>query len=395
MKYLIALLFSFTFILGQAQEGIEFFHGTFDEAKEQAEKEGKLIFMDAYTTWCGPCKRMAAKVFPDKTVGEFFNRNFINLKMDMEKGEGKTLRKTYKVSAYPTLLFLSSNGDVVYETKGARDANGLIALGKKALLPNESDLRKLETQWNDGDRDVAFLQKYIKVKAALGEDYNEALQSYIDNMNDDLLSDEANGRFILDHANQVNSPALEVVLNNKKYFENTFGDAVADLLAKVGFQSAKAAIKEGNKDLFNEALAFMKKMKTTNYKEEGVLLQSLFYGKNKDWEQYDKVVTKIVKKYKSDDDVALREFAWNYYMNYDGEAELRKAEKWAASSVELNNTYENNLTQAYLLYKLGEYSDAQDAVEYAIILAGESKKKTKNAEILRDQIYTELEAQKE
>ena len=58
-------------------------------------------------------------------------------------------------------------------------------------------------------------------------------------------------------------------------------------------------------------------------------------------------------------------------------------------NIKINNSYENNLTQAYLLYKLKQYSEAEDAVNYALILAGEEKK-TKNAQILKDQILKML-----
>ena len=57
--------------------GITFKKKSFEEAKKEAKKSGKLIFIDAYTDWCGPCKRMAATSFKDPKVGEMFNKNFI------------------------------------------------------------------------------------------------------------------------------------------------------------------------------------------------------------------------------------------------------------------------------------------------------------------------------
>ena len=73
--FAITLVFnSFLIAQGETTKGIQFFHGTFAEALEKANKEGKLIFMDAYTSWCGPCKRMSASVFPDP-VYQFKNRH--------------------------------------------------------------------------------------------------------------------------------------------------------------------------------------------------------------------------------------------------------------------------------------------------------------------------------
>jgi len=64
-------------------QGIEFFHGDWKDALAKAESEGKMLFVDAYTTWCGPCKKMASVVFPDPKVGAFFNEQFINIKIDI------------------------------------------------------------------------------------------------------------------------------------------------------------------------------------------------------------------------------------------------------------------------------------------------------------------------
>lgn len=100
-------------------DGIRFADLTFAEALVKAKAENKLIFMDCYTTWCGPCKRMANEVFTLPEVGRVFNAKFINLKVDMEKGEGVELAKRFKVSAYPTLLLIDGEGNVVKQFVGA------------------------------------------------------------------------------------------------------------------------------------------------------------------------------------------------------------------------------------------------------------------------------------
>lgn len=114
-------------------EGIKFFEGTWDEALLTARTEKKLIFLDAYAVWCGPCKKMEANVFPKEEVGEFFNANFINFKMDMEKGIGPELAKKWQLTSYPTLYFVAASGDTVQSTIGYHKANDLIELGRMAL----------------------------------------------------------------------------------------------------------------------------------------------------------------------------------------------------------------------------------------------------------------------
>lgn len=111
-------------------KSIHFFEGTFDEALEQAKKENKLIFFDAYASWCGPCKRMKSRVFTQDEVGSYFNANFINVKFDMEKGEGLALARKYHVTAYPTLLFLNHKGEVEKAAVGYHNSNSLVELAK-------------------------------------------------------------------------------------------------------------------------------------------------------------------------------------------------------------------------------------------------------------------------
>lgn len=116
--------------------GIHFFKGSFDEALAKAAEEDKLIFMDAYTTWCGPCRWMSANTFTDKSVADFFNEHFINVKMDMEKGEGPGLARKYRVRGYPTLLFIDGDGNIAHQKLGAIPAEAFLALGKEANAKN-------------------------------------------------------------------------------------------------------------------------------------------------------------------------------------------------------------------------------------------------------------------
>jgi len=95
-----------------------------------AKKENKLIFLDVYATWCGPCKKLKSKTFSDKEVGDFYNQTFINVALDGEKGEGLELARKYGVRGYPTLLFIDANGKVVSGTSGYHNPSEFIALGK-------------------------------------------------------------------------------------------------------------------------------------------------------------------------------------------------------------------------------------------------------------------------
>lgn len=117
-----------------AGTGIKFSHITLEAAKKEAVKTGKLIFIDAHTSWCGPCKKMATTSFMDAKVGELFNDNFVNLKIDCEQDpDGAEISRLYKISAYPTLLFIDAKGKLVKQSIGFKTEDQLVALGNSVL----------------------------------------------------------------------------------------------------------------------------------------------------------------------------------------------------------------------------------------------------------------------
>ncbi len=113
--------------------GIEFFRGTWDEALAKANKENKMVFLDAYASWCGPCKKMKRNVFTDTAVAAFFNKNFVNVAADMEKGEGVTIADKFGIDSYPTLIFTNGDGMQLGRESGYHDPEELIALATIVL----------------------------------------------------------------------------------------------------------------------------------------------------------------------------------------------------------------------------------------------------------------------
>lgn len=107
-------------------DGVVFETSSFREVLSKAAREGKLVFLDAYTSWCGPCKMMSRDVFPRTEVGSIFAPRFVSTKIDMEKGEGVELAKRYAITAYPTLLILDAQGNELKRLVGALSPTELI-----------------------------------------------------------------------------------------------------------------------------------------------------------------------------------------------------------------------------------------------------------------------------
>lgn len=140
MKRIIVLVFLLVglFYFSEAQnEGIRF-----EQTKEwkkvldKAKKEKRLVFIDCYASWCGPCKIMAEQIFTLPETGEYFNTHFVNAKFDIEKDvAGRMIANQFKVEALPTLLFIDPNTqEVMQRLVGERDVTGLLSEARVAQM---------------------------------------------------------------------------------------------------------------------------------------------------------------------------------------------------------------------------------------------------------------------
>jgi len=117
----------------QIQEGIHFSENKWADVIKRSRSENKYIFVDLYASWCPSCKRLQRTTFKDKDVVAFYNENFINVLLDVEKGEGPSLAASLNVRATPTLLIFSPDGTPVLKSVGYLEPGDLINFGKMAI----------------------------------------------------------------------------------------------------------------------------------------------------------------------------------------------------------------------------------------------------------------------
>ncbi|PWK76669.1 thioredoxin [Mucilaginibacter oryzae] len=118
---------------GKPSTQINFIENSWTEALKQAAKQKKYIFVDAYASWCGPCKMLKAITFKNNKVADFYNDNFVNVAIDMEKGQGPALAAEWGLQAYPTMIIFNSKGKPISGTVGYIRPNDLIKFGQRAL----------------------------------------------------------------------------------------------------------------------------------------------------------------------------------------------------------------------------------------------------------------------
>lgn len=139
-------------------EGIKFFQGTFEDVLSKAKTEKKIVFVDFFATWCGPCAMFSTKTFTDQEVGAYFNKHFICLKVDVDKE--KELARRYDIDAMPTLVFFDANGKEVERLMGFMPAERLLKKAKEAT----GELPVFDVLWEKYEKDknnVKLMQELL------------------------------------------------------------------------------------------------------------------------------------------------------------------------------------------------------------------------------------------
>jgi len=395
-KYIAAFIFLLSMVGSQpsSAEGIDFIHDKkFQEVLDMAKAQNKLVFIDCYTSWCGPCKRLAAVVFPDSAVGEFFNSTFVNTKFDMEKDEdGPSISTKYQIRAYPTLLWLDGDGNVKHKVVGGVDPAGLIQNGKKAIDPTPGILTGMKKLYSEGKRDADFLNDYVGTLNAINEKYENVFAEYLTKLSSNNLVDPKHTRTIFNLTKDIKSPGLSYLVKNKDYYSNLVGaDAFNKKINQIAAKAVSEAPRADDKNLFEGAMELLKANKAPDHAEQTLNLSMDYYAHMNDWVNYDKNATQYVKKYVGKNAAQLNDIAWSYFLNITDEAQLQKATKWAYTCVNTDNKYTYNLTYAYLLYKQNIYKEAERACDYAIIRAKEENANASSATALKEAIKKSLE----
>ncbi|MEO9804988.1 MAG: thioredoxin fold domain-containing protein [Reichenbachiella sp.] len=370
----ISLVLLLTSQLGLAQ-GIEFRTGTWEEIKAMAKKENKLIFFDAYTSWCGPCKWMDKNTFLDKETGDFYNENVIAFKQDMEKGEGPMLLKKFGISQFPTFLFIDENEEVVHKGMGAKEPAVFIEFAKQAIDP-ALRLEGLKVQYKDGDRNPSFIRRYLFALRDAGEGRQEVLDWYLSYTTDEQLLSAENYELIKKMIGDPYHPKFMFLEKNRSTYERLVGaKEVKEMLYNAYNTFLVMAMYSGDKDRWENA-----KIRTgeSGFEDAGKLITMVsiyYYQRNEQWDDYILSIDDYVNDYNiSGGDMAYyaNEIARND--NIQRKDQLNLALGWINRSIKMESKYRNNHAKAALLLKMGNTKKALKAAETALSLATDEEK---------------------
>lgn len=371
-KFVATALFAISIPVFALAQGINFFHGTWTEAMAQAKAEQKLIFVDAYASWCGPCKRMAANVFPDPQVGDYFNANFVNLKIDMEKPENSEFAGKYPVSAYPTLLILDAEGKIVHKHVGGLAADGLIAFGQKAAGKTDTS-KDFEKEYNAGNRDPQLVLDYVRALNRANKPSLKITNEYLNAQKD--LHTPINHKIILEGAVEADSRVFDLLLTHRDKIAAQEGKDAVDTRINLACQNTlKKAIEFRDERLLLEAKNKLKAGLPARADDFIAEADMKYYAATKDVKNYLKSAQAFQKKSVRNNAAKLHDLVIGLMRAFPTDkSALEQAEKWAKNAADNGGLGEYYLTLAEVYKRLGDKPKARAAAEKARNAGGEKE----------------------
>lgn len=109
------------------------YHDNFEAASTKAEETGKLLLIDMYADWCGPCRYLSADIFPSPELQPVLS-NFVLLKLDVDLPENEIYSQRYNVSSIPCVVIAYADGTEIGRVIGSRPTNAEYAQELETIL---------------------------------------------------------------------------------------------------------------------------------------------------------------------------------------------------------------------------------------------------------------------
>lgn len=407
-------------------QGVKFQEGlTWKQLLKKAKEENKYIFVDCYTTWCGPCKAMDKEVYPDTSVGAILNDKFIAVKMQMDKTpkdneaiqqsyqDAAFLADKYKVIMYPTYLFFSPNGTLVHKDHGLKQPPDFIAVVETALTPGRvykdpfAEYDRLLSEYKNGEKNYSKLP-YMVTKArdalqwgvadSLTKDYYKYLQKqpkrkiYTKENLEVIGNQITSSKDPFFHLFFPDGRKVNQVMGNIFYADNVVDRVImledADpLLGKEGSETGvyHAEVANTPEPDWNKMFTTIKEKYDRKYAERNLLSAKIkWYGNYHRWPEWMAANIEKIEKFGVDttnklEDVDLNIVAWEIFMRSEDTSQINSAIRWMAGVARRNCCVPMGVkwdTYANLLHKAGRTDEALPWEQKAIQEAKDTNNKS-------------------
>lgn len=375
IKFLLLLLFPALLQAQHDEKGIQFKHlPSWKAALDLAKKENKPIFVDCYTTWCGPCKYMSANIFTNDTVAKYFNKNFINMKVQLDSikqdpedikawyTEAREFNKIYKVIVYPTYLIINPNGELVHKFVGAMQSKEFIANAGNGLNP-ATQFYTLDKKFKAGNRDTALVRTLLNGAAASYEDPSAYFDAYVATQPSMFTKD--NVALLNQFTTKTKSSSFELIRKNVAAYDKIEGAGKANKLLVRIIVSEHMLKLYPSRSVTEQQEAGVEFIKT-NYPDQAeevfATAKVLYFNATRNWKLLGPALLAYLPKYNDrlTDPSQLNDLAWNIFENISDPTLLKAALDMSRKSIQppLENEAAYLDTYANILYRLGKTSEA-------------------------------------
>lgn len=350
---------------------VQFEKLSLNDAIAMAKSQNKAIYVDMSATWCGPCKMMKEKVFPDPQVVEYLNKNFIsiNFECDIDSALSNVYRDKYYSTAFPTHLLIDKNGELIHKFVGYMSVPSFLAELNKGVLAN-TGLNSFHKRYEAGERSAAFMNEYITMLANANEGKRASglASEYLKTLSVNELANKKTFYLLDEFVHDLDSDLAKKILANKAIFEKSVGKADIDgYEKKLWLIKAMSFVREeGGKNVLDKEGydKFVKRLEASGIdKDEYVKMTSAMenYHLIADWNGYVDHAVAYMKKRKGKANPML---TWNWGSRLQS----------GCTDKDLRTKYVNEMESNYELIKKTDADQAIVWKESMKILINDLKK---------------------
>jgi thiol-disulfide isomerase/thioredoxin len=360
-----------------------------EEILIRSKNENKLIFIDFYTDWCGWCKKMDREVFSIEEVGSYFNKEFINLKIDAENKElGSGLSSKFNVEGFPTYLFLDKNQNVVSTLVGFQQQNQLIESGRSALKSWKL-LPQLKEKAEKGTLKDTELRDYSVLVAK--KDGTQAAQEYADRYiktfkNENLTKPE-DFEFATFFLKDINSSTFNYFAQNYKRIAESVGVEKVDEYKYMIFEdNFMKAVAKNDENQLNELIAKLIPiyLDDASQAENDMLrftMQIGFYERTENWDKFENLIEDFRDQKAEDKTAFIYAQCEKIAMQMQQPRLVSKAINWMQAALNQSKTFDNHFLMSILQLQNQNSKEAEKHFNMAKDLAQTEEEKQKIDEL--------------
>jgi thioredoxin-related protein len=370
------------------ENGTKFIEAPWKEVVSKAKEENKLIFVDAYTDWCGWCKVMDKNTFSDSTIAAFLHEYFIPAKFDMEEGDGLKLTMKFGVTSFPSFFVFNTGGRRVFTTVGYQPPEDFIEELKKAVDPQH---------WDDapGVNDKIDLQYPDIYKKSYQEDEDGHRQMPDSTEIAEYFAQVKNWQseinWLVMQRFRAGKKYDQIFFDNiDKYYELFYDEDVTNRIYRLLHDRLYEATEEKSEEMLNDIITLVYKYLPERQDETADNCKMTFYERTEDWDNYFITVKDIIDRRGFDDHRTINDYSWKIYENVDNKESIKAAIGWMEVITKESTNWAYWDTYAALLYKEGNYKKAKEIAEKAIKMGKESESKVEETEKLLEKINAKI-----